>query len=145
MPISRGLYQILGAQSTDDLRNQLNLLLGEISDRLDKIEGIRGTSTISSNLELSGNANVASDLNLTGDASVGGDQSVSGASSVTGNSSIGGDATVDGRTVEADHPLRITLPDRVSRRWTPRSPARDGRARNEQPANRDRPVWQPFR
>ena len=108
MPRSRGFYSILGAQDLQDLTNQLNTLLSEVSDRLDKIEGLRGTATIESDLELSGSANIATNANITGDVAVSGAQTVSGVSTVgssrvTGSIQVSGAANFDAQTLIAGH------------------------------------------
>jgi len=51
MSQSRDVLQI--STGDTELNIQLNLILQRISDRLDKIEGIRGTATIESNLNMS--------------------------------------------------------------------------------------------
>ena len=44
-----------GLGSIDELANQLNMIFAGISGRLDQIEGLRGTSTVYSHLDLKGN------------------------------------------------------------------------------------------
>lgn len=39
-------YQIYAFANEDDLINQINFFLNRIADRLDQLEGIRGTTTI---------------------------------------------------------------------------------------------------
>jgi hypothetical protein len=51
---SRGLYQI-DTDSLEDVKTQLNFILQQIADRLDKTQGIRGESKIESDLDMSGN------------------------------------------------------------------------------------------
>ena len=51
---SRGLYQIDG-NTLGEVVTQLNFLLQQIADRLDKLEGIRGkTDFVGSGLEITG-------------------------------------------------------------------------------------------
>lgn len=63
MAQSRDLIQVVTDNS--QLDTQLNLVLQRIADRLDKIEGLRGTATIESHLVMSGNnvQQVASPVN----------------------------------------------------------------------------------
>ena len=51
---SREGYRISG-NTLEELKLNINFFLQSIANRLDKIEGIRGTSTVESNLDLSGN------------------------------------------------------------------------------------------
>lgn len=44
MPATRDSYQIF-ANDFEQLKNELNFILQRIADRLDKMEGIRGTSS----------------------------------------------------------------------------------------------------
>lgn len=46
---------VLSAQTVQELQLQVAFLLQRLSDRMDKIEGIRGTSTIESDLNMSSN------------------------------------------------------------------------------------------
>jgi len=39
-------YQIYAYADEDDLINQINFILNQISNRIDQLEGIRGTTTI---------------------------------------------------------------------------------------------------
>lgn len=54
MPRTRDNYQIQGS-TPQDILAQLNFVLQRISDRLDKIEGIRGTASIESTLVMNEN------------------------------------------------------------------------------------------
>ena len=112
---TRGFYQLLSDQN---IVNDVNMILQQVSDRLDKIEGIRGTAEIESDLNvagsanISGNASVAGDTSLTGDLSINGDitssgtvtsvtiivnqSTVTGDQDVTGNQVISGDQSVVG-------------------------------------------------
>jgi len=47
--ISREYYQLQGIQNVQDVAFQLNFILNRISDRLDQIEGLRGTPTFHKN------------------------------------------------------------------------------------------------
>lgn len=40
------VYRINNPQSLDDIANQLNSILARLADRIDRLEGIRGTTTI---------------------------------------------------------------------------------------------------
>ena len=52
-------YRVLGITSLEDLVTQLNSILGQIANRLDQIEGYRGTPTFKTVMEGIG-------MNLTG-------------------------------------------------------------------------------
>ena len=43
---STEVYEVSGSLSIQDMENKLNSILSQISNRIDAIEGIRGTSTI---------------------------------------------------------------------------------------------------
>lgn len=45
-------YTIENPSSLEDLKNQMNMILRRLSDRLDKIEGIRGSSTVQESLSI---------------------------------------------------------------------------------------------
>ncbi len=45
-------YQLDNPQNFQEVSNQINYILNQISDRLDQIEGIRGTSTVQSRLDI---------------------------------------------------------------------------------------------
>jgi len=113
---SRGLYHILGAQSLEDLRNQLNMLLSEVSDRLDRIEGLRGTATIESDLDLTGSANVGTNIIVSGASDITGDQVVRGAATVLREASFlsalsaSGDVTLESSVLLAGH-MRVVRVD----------------------------------
>jgi hypothetical protein len=64
--IARDTYLLSGEDITD-IKNNMNFILQRIADRLDQIEGLRGTASINSDLDLNGNSllNVAN-LDLTG-------------------------------------------------------------------------------
>jgi hypothetical protein len=51
---TRDNYQITG-HSVDEVVRNLNFMLQRLADRMDKIEGIRGTSSIESDLEMNSN------------------------------------------------------------------------------------------
>lgn len=51
----RRLYRIVNPSNLTDLANQLNNLLGQLSDRFDQIEGFRGTPAFESDVDLQGN------------------------------------------------------------------------------------------
>jgi len=84
---SRELYQVTG-QDVQALLISLNFAMARIADRLDKIEGVRGTSTIASDLDLQNNniINVGNfDQNLgTADAPQFGGLTIDGDLAVTG-------------------------------------------------------------
>jgi hypothetical protein len=52
---SRENIQVQG-NSLDEVKRNLNFALARLADRIDKIEGARGTSTILSDLNLGGNS-----------------------------------------------------------------------------------------
>lgn len=52
----RAQYLIINPADLDDLANQLNRVLSKLADRLDQIEGYRGTPTFHGDLDLQGNA-----------------------------------------------------------------------------------------
>lgn len=51
---SREHYTVSG-NSIPELQRQINFILARLADRMDKIEGVRGTATIASNLDMSAN------------------------------------------------------------------------------------------
>lgn len=59
MPKTRDSYRVT-AQTASELTRELNFLLQRIADRLDKMEGIRGTASIESDLDM--NDNVITEL-----------------------------------------------------------------------------------
>lgn len=52
---SRENLQVTG-NDLAEIKRSLNFQLQRVADRLDKLEGVRGTSTVLSNLDLSGNS-----------------------------------------------------------------------------------------
>lgn len=54
MAKTRDNYQVTG-QTVEEVKRSLNFLLQRIGDRMDKIEGIRGTSSIESDLDMNSN------------------------------------------------------------------------------------------
>lgn len=54
MAKTRDNYQIAG-QTLDEVTRTLNFILQRMADRMDKIEGIRGTSSIESDLDMNQN------------------------------------------------------------------------------------------
>lgn len=46
------VYQLQYTTSLEELREQLNRILFKISDRVDRIEGIRGTASIEDTLQI---------------------------------------------------------------------------------------------
>ena len=62
MATSRENYQ-LRAQDLSSLLNELNFIFSRIADRLDKIEGIRGTSTIVDGLTIETNSQIVHGFN----------------------------------------------------------------------------------
>jgi hypothetical protein len=54
MAKSRDSYRITG-RTVEELQRELNFLLQRMADRMDKIEGIRGTASIESNLDMNQN------------------------------------------------------------------------------------------
>lgn len=54
MAKSRDSYRVTGT-SADQVAREVNFLFQRIADRMDKIEGIRGTSSIESDLEMNSN------------------------------------------------------------------------------------------
>lgn len=108
MAKTRDNYQIQG-NSVPELVLGLNLLLQRLADRMDKIEGIRGTASIESDLNMNMNQITALDAaTLDADAVQKAqlpDQSLSSSDSptfqgltVTGNTLLSGDLTVNGTT-----------------------------------------------
>jgi len=59
MSRTRDNYQIVG-NSLDEIKLDLNFKLQRLADRIDKIEGIRGTASIESTLDM--NANTITDV-----------------------------------------------------------------------------------
>lgn len=51
---TRDNYQITGS-TLDDVKRSLNFLLQRMADRMDKVEGIRGTPKMEAALDMSGN------------------------------------------------------------------------------------------
>ena len=49
-------YRVPEAQDVPSLVRSLNFIFQSLADRMDKIEGVRGTSTVLSDFDLSGNA-----------------------------------------------------------------------------------------
>ena len=111
---TRGFYQLLSDQN---IVNDINLILQQVSDRLDKIEGIRGTAEIESDLNVTGSANITGNASVSGDTYLTGDLNLSGdfsanditssgtvtsvtiivnQSTVTGNQDVSGDQVVSG-------------------------------------------------
>lgn len=105
MAKTRDNYQVTG-RTVDEITRNLNFILQRFADRMDKIEGIRGTASIESDLDMNLNRirEVAagdedtdaaragdllleplriSSLDVTGDVSVGGDIEVMDADSHT--------------------------------------------------------------
>jgi len=83
---SRENIQVSG-NSLEEIKRNLNFALQRIADRMDKIEGARGTSTIISNLSLEGNSLI----------NVGNFQDVSSDDTPTfGGLTIDGDMTLTG-------------------------------------------------
>lgn len=62
MTASKEFYQ-LRSRSLDSLVSELNFILARISDRLDKIEGVRGGATIQDSLTITGDDNVIHGFN----------------------------------------------------------------------------------
>lgn len=62
MAISRENYQV-NAPDLINALNQLNFFLARIVDRLDKIEGLRGTSTIVDSLTIETNSQIVHGFN----------------------------------------------------------------------------------
>ena len=56
---SKEIYYLVG----EDLRDQLNFILSRISDRLDQIEGNRGTSTIQDGITIKNSDNIIHGFN----------------------------------------------------------------------------------
>jgi hypothetical protein len=54
MAKTRDNYQITGS-TVEELKRSLNFMLQRFADRMDKIEGIRGTASIESDLEMNAN------------------------------------------------------------------------------------------
>lgn len=54
MTKTRDNYTVTG-NTVEELRRSLNFLLQRMADRIDKIEGIRGTSSIESDLDMNSN------------------------------------------------------------------------------------------
>ena len=120
MPQTRDNYLVLG-QTLGEVKNNLNFLLQRFADRMDKIEGIRGTAEINSDLDLNQNriidlqsSVVATDGVNQGELSDQGTSTddsptfesvtlnsnltVSGTTTLTGNATMSGDLTVSGDT-----------------------------------------------
>lgn len=62
MALSRENYQV-NAPDLINALNQLNFFLARIVDRLDKIEGLRGTSTIVDSLTIETNSQIVHGFN----------------------------------------------------------------------------------
>src|SRR3972149_10778368 len=111
---SREGYRISG-NTVQELKISLNFFLQSIADRLDKIEGVRGTSTVESNLNLSGNSliNVGNfDQNLgTADSPRFGGLTIDGDLAVTGDLEVTGDLVIDSLTVDNISGEMITISD----------------------------------
>jgi hypothetical protein len=54
MAKTRDNYQVTG-RTVEELQRSLNFILQRMADRMDKIEGIRGTASIESNLDMNSN------------------------------------------------------------------------------------------
>lgn len=111
MAATKDNYQIVG-HDLPSVLTDLNFKLQRLAERIDQIEGIRGTATMSSNLNLSGNSlvsvgNFDQDLG-TGDTPSFGGLTIDGDVSVTGDLTVdtdftaSGDATLSGDTTIAD-------------------------------------------
>jgi len=61
MAKTRDSYQVLGG-TVEEIKRNLNFMLQRMADRMDKIEGIRGTSSIESDLDM--NSNRVTDLGV---------------------------------------------------------------------------------
>ena len=57
-------YRVLGVSSLEDLVTQLNSILGQIANRLDQIEGYRGTPTFKAVIEGVGANLIGGSLNV---------------------------------------------------------------------------------
>lgn len=58
-------YQIQSARDLDDLRQQMNQFLLKLSNRIDRLEGIRGTSTIENGLTIETSDQIVHGFNTT--------------------------------------------------------------------------------
>lgn len=54
MPKAKDSYRVTG-QTVPELTRELNFLLQRMADRMDRMEGIRGTASIESDLEMNAN------------------------------------------------------------------------------------------
>lgn len=54
MPATKDSYRVTG-RTADELTRELNFLFARFADRMDRIEGIRGTATIASDLNMQSN------------------------------------------------------------------------------------------
>jgi hypothetical protein len=55
MAEQRAIYRIIAPQTTTELAEQLNMILDRLSERLDQMEGYRGTPTFKASIEMLGN------------------------------------------------------------------------------------------
>lgn len=100
MAKSRDNYQVSG-QTLDELTRNLNFLLQRLADRIDKIEGIRGTSSIESNLDMNQNTitelgSGAEDTDAARIADLTSANPEFATVTTTGNADIGGDVSIGG-------------------------------------------------
>ena len=63
MARTKDSYVITGSTVADIVR-ELNFTLGRIADRLDRLEGIRGTAEIDGDLETTGDVSVGGDITV---------------------------------------------------------------------------------
>lgn len=106
---TRDNYQISGS-SMEEVKRSLNFLLQRFADRMDKIEGIRGTASIESTLDMNGNkvvdlaaATDAADALPLSQFTLTGTIQVFESVVLTNELSVGGDASFEGSvTIEED-------------------------------------------
>lgn len=60
-------YQLSGNLTIQDIEIQLNRILNQISDRIDKIEGNRGISTIQDGLTIENTGVIVHGINTSGE------------------------------------------------------------------------------
>jgi carbonic anhydrase/acetyltransferase-like protein (isoleucine patch superfamily) len=122
---------LLTARTVDELARNLNFLLQRFADRIDRIEGIRGTASIESDLDMNSNrlteVGAASDesdalilsqatgssptftsltvtfsVTMGANAVIGGDARITGDAIITGDADITGNANIAGNVIVVD-------------------------------------------
>lgn len=112
MAKTKDSYRVSG-RTADEITRELNFIFARLADRMDKIEGIRGTASIASNLEM--NSNRVTDIgegaesddaarvgDLTPDGPTFTGLTVTGAASVGTTLTVGTDASIGGNVYVYD-------------------------------------------